>query len=244
MKFSIITVCYNAAGTIETTLQSVAGQTYKDIEYIIIDGASKDDTLDIVRRYNGIVTKVISEPDKGIYDAMNKGIALATGQYLCFLNAGDRFHSPHTLAAMAESVPDGNGYPDVMYGETNLMDAEGNDLGPRRFRAPEQLTWKSFKNGMMVCHQAFFASAVMAKSHLYDLQYRYSADQDWCIRIMKDSHWLHNTHTIIIDYLNEGTTTRNRMASLKERFNIMARHYGLAGTVARHIWFVLRLPFV
>ena len=243
-KFSVITVSFNAAQVIERTLKSVAEQTYDNLEYILVDGASTDDTLAVAGRYRSCITTIISEPDKGLYDAMNKGIGLATGDYLCFLNAGDRFHRPDTLAQMAASIPDrGDAWPDVLYGETELMDLEGNDLGPRRFHAPEALTWKSFKKGMMVCHQAFFASRAMAAAHPYDLRYRYSADQDWCIRIMKESRWLCNTRLIIIDYLNEGNTTRHRTASLKERFRIMVKHYGWVSTVLNHIWFVIRYPF-
>lgn len=104
--------------------------------------------------------------------------------------------------------------------------------------APETLTWKSFKQGMLVCHQAFFAKRSLVEP--YNLKYRFSADFDWCIRIMKKAQRLHNTHLTIIDYLEEGMTTQNRKASLKERFRIMAQHYGLISTVAHHAWFVLR----
>ena len=99
MKFSIITVTYNAESTLERTLQSVAQQTYPHVEHLIIDGASKDKTLEIARRYPHAI--VHSEPDKGLYDAMNKGLRLATGDYLCFLNAGDTLHSKETLAHIA-----------------------------------------------------------------------------------------------------------------------------------------------
>lgn len=91
---------------------------------------------------------------------------------------------------------------------------------------------------MLVCHQAFFAKASLVEP--YDLQYRFSADFDWCIRVMKKARTLHNTHLTLIDYLEEGMTTQNRQASLRERFRIMARHYGLMSTVAHHAWFVLR----
>ena len=101
MKFSIITVTYNAEATLERTLQSVAQQTYPHVEHLIIDGASKDKTLEIARRYPHAI--VHSEPDKGLYDAMNKGIRLATGNYLCFLNAGDTLHSKETLAHIAKT---------------------------------------------------------------------------------------------------------------------------------------------
>ena len=109
----------------------------------------------------------------------------------------------------------------------------------RRLSTPEKLDWRSFKQGMLVCHQAFFARHTLMEP--YDLNYRYSADFDWCIRIMKKARTLHNTHLTIIDYLDEGMTTQNRKASLKERFRIMAKHYGWISTAAHHAWFVLRL---
>ena len=169
---------------------------------------------------------------------MNKGIRLATGDYLCFLNAGDELHEDDTLQLMVHSIT-GTELPDVLYGETAIVDEEGHFLRMRRLSAPEDLNWKSFKDGMLVCHQAFFPRRELAEP--YDLRYRFSADFDWCIRIMKKSHTLHNTHLTLIDYLNEGMTTRNHRASLHERFRIMCRHYGYLSTLARHAWFALRL---
>ena len=235
--FSIITITYNAERWLERTILSVLSQSYPNIEYILIDGASKDKTLSIIDRYKDHIAKVTSEPDKGLYDAMNKGIRLATGDYLCFLNAGDSFHEDDTLQQMVHTLP-GSELPDVMYGETALVDKEGHFVRMRRLSAPETLTWKSFRQGMLVCHQAFFAKRTLVEP--YNLKYRFSADFDWCIRIMKKAHTLHNTRLTIIDYLDEGMTTRNRKASLKERFRIMTQHYGLTSTVAHHIWFVLR----
>lgn len=237
-KFSIITVCYNAKATIEDTIQSVISQTYHHVEYIIVDGASKDGTLDIVNRYHAHIAVIVSEPDKGLYDAMNKGIGLATGDYLCFLNAGDSFHEDDTLQQMVHSIHTLR-LPDVLYGETALVDHEDHFLRMRRLSAPEILTWKSFRQGMLVCHQAFFPRRDLVMP--YDLRYRFSADFDWCIKIMKKSKVLHNTHLTLIDYLAEGMTTRNQKASLKERFRIMARHYGWISTIAFHLWFALRL---
>lgn len=237
-KFSVITVCYNAEATLEDTIQSVISQTYHHVEYIIVDGASKDRTMDIVNRYRDRIAVVVSEPDRGLYDAMNKGIRLATGDYLCFLNAGDSFHEDDTLQQMVHSIHTLQ-LPDVLYGETELVDHEGHFLRMRRLQAPEHLTWKSFRQGMLVCHQAFFPRRDLVMP--YDLRYRFSADFDWCIKIMKKSKVLHNTHLTLIDYLAEGMTTRNHQASLKERFLIMARHYGWASTVAHHAWFALRL---
>lgn len=153
-KFSVITVTYNAEKVLEDTVQSVISQTYHHVEYIIIDGASKDGTLEIVNRYRDRIHQLVSEPDKGLYDAMNKGIALATGDYLCFLNAGDSFHEDDTLQKMVHSI-NGNELPDILYGETALVDAERHFLRMRRLSAPETLNWKSFKQGMLVCHQLF-----------------------------------------------------------------------------------------
>lgn len=237
-KFSIITVTYNAGAVLEDTIQSVITQTYRNVEYIIVDGGSKDHTLDIINRYREHIQTLVSEPDKGLYDAMNKGIRLATGDYLCFLNAGDELHEDDTLQLMVHSIT-GTELPDVLYGETAIVDEEGHFLRMRRLSAPENLNWKSFKDGMLVCHQAFFPRRELAEP--YDLRYRFSADFDWCIRIMKKSHTLHNTHLTLIDYLNEGMTTRNHRASLYERFRIMCRHYGYLSTLARHAWFALRL---
>lgn len=244
--FSIITVCYNAAATIEDTIQSVIAQTYRHVEYIIIDGASKDGTLKIIDRYRPNIARIVSEPDRGLYDAMNKGLALATGDYVCFLNAGDSLHEDDTLLQMVHALnnssanPAGTALPDVLYGETELVDSEGHFVRMRRLQVPERLTWKSFRQGMLVCHQAFFAKRTLAQSCPYNLSYRFSADFDWCIRVMKQSHTLQRIPLTLIDYLSEGMTTQNHQASLRERFRIMTHHYGWLSTVLYHGWFVVR----
>lgn len=238
-RFSIITVTYNAGKVIEDTIQSIINQTYKNVEYIIIDGGSKDNTLNIIDKYKNLISKVISEPDNGLYDAMNKGFKLATGDYVCFLNAGDCLHEDETLALMVKSV-NKNYLPDVLYGETAIVNSERHFLHMRRLSTPEKLNWKSFKNGMLVCHQAFFAKREIAITEPYNLKYRFSADFDWCIRVMKKSETLHNTNVTIIDYLNEGMTTQNHRASLKERFRIMCKHYGILSTSLYHIRFFVR----
>ena len=165
---------------------------------------------------------------------------MATGDYLCFLNAGDELHENETLQKIVYTLK-GKELPDVIYGETAIVDEEGHFLHMRRLSTPEHLHWKSFKEGMLVCHQAFFARRELALANPYDLRYRFSADFDWCIRIMKQSKNLHNTHLTLIDYLNEGMTTQNHKASLKERFRIMTKHYGWISTILHHGWFVIRL---
>ena len=236
--FSIITVSYNAEKTIERTIQSVQDQTCKQLEYIIIDGASKDRTLSIIDRYKHAIDKLISEPDKGLYDAMNKGIDQARGVYLCFLNAGDVFHQNNTLEEVAKKVNGQPTFPDVVYGDTAIVDNKGQFVRMRRLSPPTDLNWKSFKQGMLVCHQAFLPKLALCPK--YKLKYRFSADFDWCIEILKKTESTYYTKQVQIDYLEDGLTTQNRRASLIERFRIMQKHYGLFSTCWQHLWFVIR----
>lgn len=240
MRVSIITVTYNAGATIGRTLESVAAQRWPDVEHLVIDGASTDQTLEIARRYPHAT--VISEPDRGLYDAMNKGLRRATGDYLCFLNAGDTLHSPDTLTHLAERVAASPAPVGIAYGDTDIVDDEGRFLRHRRLTPPECLTWRSFRQGMLVCHQAFYVNRQIAPS--YDLAYRFSADFDWCIRCMQEGErqGMPNLYVRepLADYLHEGMTTANHKASLLERFRIMAKHYGLLPTVGQHIWFIFR----
>ena len=251
MKVSIITITFNAARTLQRTLDSVACQTYADIEHLIIDGASKDDTVAIAERYQQESRHEVviqSEPDHGLYDAMNKGLQKATGDYLVFLNAGDTLYAPDTIETVAKhtelpSRTEGKGVG-CIYGDTAITAEEGNFLHLRTHRPPETLTWKSFKHGMLVCHQAFYVRTDIAKQHPYNLQYRHSADVDWCIRVMKDAERqqlaLVNTHAILANFEEGGDTTQHHRDSLKERFKIMMHHYGLVQTVVMHAWFVIR----
>ena len=255
MKISIVTITYNAARTLQRTLDSVACQTYADIEHLIIDGASKDATVAIAERYKAASRHEVviqSEPDKGLYDAMNKGLLKATGDYLVFLNAGDTLYAPDTIETVVRCVQQpplllertGGEAPAVIYGDTAITDAEGNFLHLRTHRPPEQLTWKSFKQGMLVCHQAFYVLTALARQIPYDLQYRHSADVDWCIRIMREAERrgmaLVNTHAILANFEEGGDTTQHHRDSLKERFSVMAHHYGLCQTLILHGWFILR----
>lgn len=237
-RFSIITITYNAASVIEPTLQSVYAQTYTNYEYLLIDGGSTDGTVDIAKASGIGFAHIVSEPDKGLYDAMNKGIRLATGDYLCFLNAGDAFYAPDTLQRIADAAMACDSLPHVLYGETAEVDNARNFVRMRRLKAPDDLNWRSFRDGMLVCHQAFYARRDIAP--LYDLRYRLSADVDWCIKVMKSSTRLVKVDAVVVNYLQNGLSLKHHRASLIERFRIMSRYYGLLPTIARHLWFVLR----
>lgn len=250
---SVITITYNAASVIRPTLQSLNSQTFRNFEHLVIDGASKDDTVSIVR---GMCPDSIirSEPDRGLYDAMNKGLRAAKGKYLLFLNAGDALHSPDTLRHYADAArlngknplnADENAdsrqlYADIIYGDTIVVDSGRNFVKPRHLSVPERLTFRSFANGMLVCHQAFMVRSDLAPE--YDLQYRFSADYEWTLRCLKATDPDHNVnlHTVTIDYLSDGMTDKNHSASLKERYRIMCRYYGTIPSLLRHIRFLLR----
>ena len=254
ITFSVVTITYNAATVLRPTLDSVMMQDYPNVEHLIIDGASTDETLAIAKAYqkqsdeaeNGHVVKIQSEPDKGLYDAMNKGLRLATGDYIVFMNAGDRFPEADTLdkVMLAAVVGDGEERPAVLFGNTDIIDDKGNFLYHRRLSPPERLTWRSFRYGMVVCHQAFYARIDIARSLPYDTTFRYSADVDWCIRVMKEGERQHlllrNIHAVVANYMEEGQTTIHHKDSLKERFEVMRRHYGLLTTVLLHAWFAVR----
>jgi glycosyltransferase involved in cell wall biosynthesis len=253
MTITYVTITYNAAQVLQRTLDSVLQQDYPDIVHLIIDGASTDGTIQLIDDYvqrsnaadNGHRVQVTSEPDHGIYDAMNKGLRSLDGDYVCFLNAGDFLPASDTVSRMVSQLDATNdGVPAVLYGDTDIVDDEGRFLHHRRLAPPENLTWKSFRQGMLVCHQAFYARTDFAIATPYDQRYRYSADVDWCIRIMKaaaeENVPLQNLHMVVANYTEEGQTTLHHRESLIERFKVMGRHYGWLSTIAMHFWFVIR----
>lgn len=236
--FAIITVCRNAAGTIGRTIASVDAQTFTDYEHLIVDGASTDATCDVASASGSPRRRIVSEPDRGIYDAMNKGMAMTRGKYLIFLNAGDAFHNADVLERYARAIKSANN-PGIVYAQTDIVDNDGRRIGSRHLTAPDNLTLKSFAAGMVVCHQAFAALRRIAPR--YNLRYRFSADYDWCIQCLQHSRRnVGLTGMVAIDYLDGGATTKNRVASLRERFTIMCYYYGTMGTIARHFGFVAR----
>jgi glycosyltransferase involved in cell wall biosynthesis len=225
---SVITVVYNNVTDIERTMLSVLNQTYPAIEYIVIDGKSTDGTLQVIERYKDKLAKLISEKDKGIYDAMNKGIKAATGDYIMFMNSGDEFYSSDTVARVFAFAEDA----DIYYGETEMMDEAGNNLGRRRHAAPEAFTWKDFKYGMSISHQAIYIKRSLVEP--YDPKYQLSADIDWILRAAKKAKKIVNVHAYVARYKVGGISKHKHRQSLLERFDIMKKHYGLLPTVLNH----------
>lgn len=234
-KISIITIVYNNVRDIEYTIRSVIGQTYPHIEYIIVDGASTDGTLDVIEKYRHHITTLISEKDKGIYDAMNKGLAAATGYYVLFLNSGDALFDESTL----QCIVDKGNNADIIYGDTKLVNEQREIIGDRRHKAPKTFNWKSFQYGMNICHQAIYVRRSIADP--YDLQYQLSADVDWVIRAAKKAKTTQNVNTYVVRYLVGGMSQKRHRQSLRERYDILKKHYGLITNLINHGIIALRL---
>ncbi|WP_439694715.1 glycosyltransferase family 2 protein [Mucilaginibacter sp. AW1-7] len=234
---TVITVVYNNVQDIERTMLSVLGQSYPAIEYIVVDGQSTDGTLQVIEQYKPKLAKLISEKDKGIYDAMNKGLALASGDYVIFMNSGDEFFDADTVATVFAAADNA----DIYYGETEMIAGNGESLGQRRHKAPEKFTWRGFKYGMSISHQAIYVRRALAEP--YDMQYQLSADIEWIIRAAKKAKKIINVNRYVAKYLVGGMSKKKHRQSLQERFAIMKRYYGLIPTILNHFVIAFNLAW-
>lgn len=234
-KVSIITIVYNNVRDIAHTLSSVATQTYPHIEYIVVDGASTDGTLEVIKSYAKHIDILISEKDKGIYDAMNKGLAHATGDYVLFLNSGDELYDDKTV----EKVVDAGRGADIIYGETKLVDESRHILGDRRHTAPDSFDWRSFRYGMNICHQAIYIKRTLTEP--YNTEYQLSADIDWVIRAAKKATKTVNVRDYVAKYLVGGMSQQRHRQSLKERYRIFKKYYGTIPNLFNHGIIALKL---
>lgn len=241
VKLSVITVCYNAGSHLEQTIRSVTEQTYPYIEYIIIDGGSTDHTSSIIRKYQDQIQVYVSEKDKGIYDAMNKGLKLASGDFVIFMNAGDEFYEPTTVQQVFAKYQG----DDVIYGETLFEKEDGTRVGLmseiRKRPLPVKLNWKSFRYGMNVGHQSIFVRRSLAPE--YNLGHPFSADIDWIIRILKKTDKTQNCGMIVSRFRLGGTTEKNLKASLKDRYKVFDKHYGKFSNFLNHILIAFKYYF-
>lgn len=183
MKISIITVCYNSADTVRDTIESVLSQSYSDIEYIVVDGMSTDSTLEIINEYRDRISTVVSEPDRGIYDAMNKGIKLASGDFVGILNSDDIFYSADSIRELVEFLTRN---PDcaAVYSDLVFVDRERTDTVTRKYSSKNFSVWK-IKFGFMVPHPTFYARReLFDRLGFYKLGYRVSADFELMARFL------------------------------------------------------------
>jgi len=239
-KISIITITFQAEAYIQRTLDSVHEQGHRDqFEYIIVDGNSQDRTLNIIQNAPIKPDVLISENDKGIYDAMNKGLAKASGEYVMFMNAGDEFASEDTLKIILNHLSKS---PDVLYGDANFVDFKGDFIGKRSEATPHQLpqnlTWNDFKFGMLICHQAFVCKKTIAPD--FATKYQLSSDIDWEIKCLKKAKIVKYMQEPICNYLMGGASVKHLKKSWVERFQVLSEHFGFVPTLLNHFIIILR----
>lgn len=215
-KISIVTVCYNAVSSIEKTMLSVLNQTYDNIEYIIIDGGSTDGTIDVIKKYAGRLAYWISEPDKGIYDAMNKGIMVAKGDYINFMNSGDTFFDNTVIQRAVNSI--GTNRPTVIYGDT--LEVYENKQFIRKALDPKHLTKKG-----ILCHQSALINVAYHKAHTYDLNFRILADFNFFFNAYNlDKQIFYRLNTVISRFSmkDRGLSKLNYDNNYQEFFRIIS----------------------
>jgi len=229
---TIITVVYNAVSTIEKTILSVVNQTYDNVEYIIIDGGSTDGTIDIIKKYETQIANWISEPDKGIYDAMNKGINLANGEWINFMNAGDSFYENDTIEKFIELCDDRNG---IIYGDSRRF----FDVGVYFDRGA-----LSNLDYMPNCHQAFFVKTHLLKSKHFDTNYQICADAKFFCDIHKLGYKYQHIPVVICNYENTkglSSLSKNEKVYFSELANIEGVNQTTVKWKVKYLLFVFKL---
>lgn len=187
MKLSIITAVYNNETHIATAIESVLNQTYKDVEYIIIDGGSKDGTMDVVNRYKSKISKIVSERDKGIYDALNKGVKLATGDVIGFVHSDDLLASPTTLETIVRYLQESNAHG--VYGDLQYVEKQNPDNIVRYWKS-NQFRSGQLRRGWMPPHPTLYLRRdVYEQVGLYNVDYRIAADYDFILRCFSQRYW-------------------------------------------------------
>lgn len=241
---TIITITYNAEKYLERTLLSVAKAARlvpgaaDNIEYLLIDGASSDSTLLIAERYGTLLTRILSEPDNGLYDAMNKGLSMATGKYVWFLNAGDEAHDGQVISRLLHAFESN---ADLYYSDALLVREDGTEVGLRSVvtphTLPKKIKWKDLSMGMRICHQAFIVRRSIAP--LYDST-NLSADIDWEIKCLKKARKSTRLPFVVCRYLVGGLSVQRHRRSLLDRFQVLRKHFGLLPTLWSHALIILR----
>lgn len=233
---SIITVTFQAAAVLEETILSVINQSWTDWEYIIVDGGSTDGTIDIIRKYeNTPGLSWISEKDQGLYDAMNKGIKMANGKWLYFMNAGDLLYDTHVLERIFSSPPS----PDVnlIYGQIYFK----NHPSGVDYVGQKKIAYKDYFFSIPLCHQAaFIQKSCFEKLGLYQLSYKILADQEWFVRYFKLGDQSLYVPMIVASYEIVGLSQKQRFKSMAENQRISKNHFPFWVYILR----ILRHPFI
>lgn len=182
MRVSIITTCYNRVATIRGAIESVLAQDYPNIEYIVVDGASNDGSLSIIQEYQGRIAKIVSEADHGMYEAINKGIRLATGAVIGLVHSDDFIYDCHTISAVVEEFKKTNA--DFLYGDGIYVNATNTDKIVRNWKGGRYYRWK-IRCGWLPLHPTcYIRRDVMLREGLYDETYKIAADTDLLVRYL------------------------------------------------------------
>ncbi len=237
-RLSIITVTYNALNELPATLNSIRCLQNMSVEYIVVDGGSTDGTLEYLQTQHELPIHWISEKDKGIYDAMNKGLRMAKGEFVWFLNAGDFLHNEHALNEILIANP----MSDLYYGDTEMITPEGLSLGLRRGGVPEQLGLDTLRTGMKVSHQSILVRRNLALE--FDISYHLVGDLDWLIRLLKKGARVQNLHQIVSKFTIGGASGQQWNKAMKERWRCLQFHFGFGSTLWAHVYILLKAPFV
>ncbi|MFI3298637.1 MAG: glycosyltransferase family 2 protein [Rikenellaceae bacterium] len=238
-KISFITVVYNDKEGLSRTLKNLCEAHYPAKELVVVDGGSTDGSVEVASQWAHAISYYVSERDGGIYDAMNKGIAASTGRFLWFVNAGDTIENIEVLQSYFATD---NYLADIYYGDTLIVNEQGEELGLRRKPLPEKLTLGEFKNGMVICHQSFVMRRSLAPK--YDTRYLYSADYKWMMECVRRAKSAINVHSVLSRFETGGATTANHKKSLRERFRIMRATFGLFTTLCYHLKFTFNALFM
>ncbi len=235
---TIITITFNAQEFLERTILSISNQNCDDYEYILVDGGSKDDTLKIAEKYNSFFDKIISESDGGLYDAMNKGLSLATGKYVWFMNAGDEI-AENVAISKLKIIAERN--PDIIFGETLIIGINGEELGTRSelspHKLPSELSWRLYTKGMLVCHQSFIVKRKIAPKYTLN---NLSADIDWEINCLKVSKLNLKYEGVLSKYLEGGVSHASMFKSWKDRYLVLRAHFGFFQNLINHLKIIFR----
>lgn len=216
MKISIITATYNSAKTIESAIQSVNNQSYPNIEHLIIDGASKDNTLELVRSYQQTRPNIVihSEPDKGIYDALNKGVSMATGDIIGFLHSDDFFHDRETISKIVTTLQQSKA--DGIFGDLQYVNAKETTKVIRYWKS-KPFQSKLLQRGWMPAHPTLYLKKEVYQKHgNFDLNFKIAADYDFMLRILKDNNLKFEYLPQIITNMRVGGAS-NAMGNIKQK---------------------------
>ncbi len=217
-KISIVTVTRNAAPLLKHTMENVAKQTYPDLEYLVIDGASDDESIDIVSN-SSVVNKWVSEPDKGIYDAMNKGARLSSGEWILFMNAGDSFASPETVATLM-NFADNHPEADVIYGDVIRCNSDGSEV-------LKVATDELKGHRLAFCHQSVMCRRRLLLETPFDISHRYSADFKFFKTLAATGKSFAHVNIPVARFDTTGISTTNRAKGLADNMKVIREVDGI-----------------